>query len=428
MSERTAVDTASSASASSKKEAPSSIIDVTLANGLRFVGERLERSQGVALALRLQAGTKDDPGNKFGLAHLVKETLFKGTKKHDARELSDAFDFYGIRHSEYTGTESTTLQLRFLPEHLEKALSLIGEVLREPSFPEDDCETAKSQSLQELKHLDDEPLSKVFVVLKELYFGSEWGHSELGTEKSLPGISRADIKSFWKAHYIPAGTIVSAAGKFDPDTMIKLLEKLFVNTGPAWPLETPPKFAGIPVRTHLHKDSQQTQIAMAFPCVPRNDPSYYAVRTAVGALAGGMSSRLFTEVREKRALVYSVGAQVASLRGIGAVYVYAGTTAPRAAETLKVIQDELKRLGEDLNKEEVDRAKIGFKAHMLMDQESTGARARELLDDIYFENRVVPVQEIVQRIDAVGLEDAKNYWNSHPFDPYALVTLGRDPL
>src|SRR5690242_6526354 len=158
--------------------------DTILSNGLRFVGERIERSQGVALAVRIPAGAKDDPGNKFGLAHLVKETLAKGTKKHNARKLSDAFDYYGIRHGESTGTESTTVSMRFLPEHLQPALALLREVLSEPAFPAKECETAKIQAVQEIKHLDDEPLSKVFVLLKELYFGSEWGHFELGAENS----------------------------------------------------------------------------------------------------------------------------------------------------------------------------------------------------------------------------------------------------
>src|SRR5262249_40369393 len=160
------------------------------------------------------------------------------------------------------------------------------------------------------------------------------------------------------------------------------------------------------------------------PCVPRNHPSYYAARTAVGVLSGGMSGRLFTEVREKRALVYAVGAQAISLRGTGAVYAYAGTTAPRATEPLSVLKAELLRLGHDATTEEIDRAKIGFKAHMLMDQESTGARARELLDDIYHDNRIVPVSEVIAKIDAVTAEDVKGYWTSHPVEPYTLVTLG----
>ena len=186
---------------------PSTSFDTTLSTGLRFVGERIERSQGVAVAIRIPAGSKDDPGNKFGLANLVKETLFKGTKKRDARAISDAFDFYGIRHSEYTGTESTGLQLRFLPEHLEQVFKLLREVLSQPSFPEKECETAKVQAIQELKHLDDDPFSKVFVVLKELYFGAEWGHPDLGSETSIPEISRSDIQGFWKGHFLPAGTI-----------------------------------------------------------------------------------------------------------------------------------------------------------------------------------------------------------------------------
>jgi predicted Zn-dependent peptidase len=403
-------------------------IDVTLPNGLRFVGERIERSQGVALAVRIPAGAKDDPPNKFGLASLVKETLFKGTRKRNARKLSDAFDFYGISHSEYTGTESTSLQLRFLPEHMQPAMALLREVLSEPSFPKAECDTAVVQAIQEIKHLEDEPLSKVFVVLKELYFGAEWGHSEIGTEQSLPEIGRDDIVNFWKAHYIPAGTIVAAAGKFDPDALMKLLENLFANVGEPWPPENPPPPPEKGVSKHLDKDSEQTQIALAFPCVARNDPAYYAARTALGVLSGGMSGRLFTEVREKRALVYSVGAQAASLRGSGICYAYAGTTAPRAAETLQVMTHELKRLGDDLTQEEIERAKVGFKAHMLMDQESTGSRARELLDDVYYENRVVPVPEVVNAINKVSLDDVKNYWLSHPVEPYSLVTLGREAL
>jgi len=403
-------------------------IDVTLANGLRFVGERIERSQGVALALRVPAGSKDDPANKFGLAGLVKETLFKGTRKRDARALSDAFDFYGIRHSEYTGTESTMLQLRFLPGHLDKAMNLMRDVLAQPSFPEKECETAKIQALQELQHLEDSPLEKVFVILKELYFGSKWGHPDLGTEVTVPAITRGDMQAFWKSRYIPAGSVVAAAGKFDPQELIKHLETLFGNTGPAWPAQLPPPPPKGDVRHHSFKDTEQTQIALAFPAVPRNDPLSFAARIAVGVLSGGMSGRLFTEVREKRALVYSVGAQASSLRGSGVIYAYAGTTAARAAETVAVLKTELKRLGDDVTQEEIQRARVGVKAHMLMDQESTGARSRELLDDVYFEDRVVPMAEVVAKLDAVTVDDVKNYWTNHPVEPHTLVTLGRKPL
>ena len=402
-------------------------VDVTLPNGLRFAGERIEQSQGVAIALRVPGGSKDDPSGKYGLANLTKETLFKGTRRHNARALSDAFDFYGIRYSANCGTESTTIQLRFLPEHMDMAMDLLAEVLREPSFPKKECETGKLQALQEIKHLEDEPLSKVFVILKELYFGEAWGHFDVGREATIPRLSREDILNFWKTRYIPAGTLVAAAGQFDPDKLIERLENLFANSGPAWPVQNPPP-PGIDQRKHIDKDSQQTQIALAFPGVPHSDPGYYSERVAVGVLSGGMSGRLFTEVREKRALVYSVGAQAVSLRGAGAVYAYAGTTAPRAQETLTVLKAELARLGRDLTQEEVDRARVGYKAHLLMDQESTGARARELLDDLSFENRVIPVAEVIEKINAVTVESVKTYWAAHPVDPCTLVTLGNAAL
>lgn len=407
---------------------PGTAIDATLSNGVRFVGERIERSEAVALAVRVSAGSKDDPGNKLGLADLVQETLLKGTRKRDARALSDAFDFYGIQHNEQTFTESTVLQLRCLPEHLGRALGLLREVLSQPSFPEKECATARIMAVQSLKRLEDEPLSKVFVLLKELYFGTEWGHVELGSETTVPEVSRSDIEAFWKAHYIPAGTVVSAAGKFDPAALQKELETLLANSGPAWPQESPPPPPANHLGKHAYKDSQQTQIALAFPAVPRSHPAYYTARVAVGVLAGGMSARLFTEVREKRGLVYAVGAQAISLRGSGAIYAFAGTTAPRAAETLQVLKAELVRLGLDATQEEMDRAKVGLKARMLMDQESTYHRAREMLDDVFLENRIVPVSEVVQRIDAVTIEDIKAYWNSHPVEPGALVVLGREAL
>jgi len=403
-------------------------IDHVLNSGLRFVGERMDHSQGVALAIRIAAGAKDDPANKFGLAHLAKELLFKGTKKHDARKLSDAIDFIGLRHNEYTATESTVMQLRFLPEHTEKALSLLREVLTLPSFPQKECDTAKTQSIQELKHLEDDAFSKVFVILKELFFGSQWGHPDLGSETSVPEISRADIQGFWQGHYIPRGTVVAAAGKFDPSVMSKELETLFNPGGDAWPIETPPVLPSTHIRQHHFKDSQQTQIAMAFPGVPHSHPDYYILRTAVGVLAGGMSGRLFTEVREKRALVYSVGAHTVSLRNLGGIYAYAGTTTPRAKETLDVIKNELARLGDGVTHEEIERAKVGLKAHMLMDQESTYSRAREMVDDVFFEGRIIPLSEVIGRINSVTVEQVKEYWKAHPYDPYTLVTLGREAL
>jgi len=415
---------------STLETAPTSIgtINTLLPSGLHFVGERLERSQAVALALRIPAGSKDDPPNKFGLANLVRETLFKGTKKRDARALSDAFDFYGIRHGEYTAVESTVMQIRFLPEHLERTIAILREVLSQPSFPEKECQTAKTQSIQELQHLDDDPFSKVFVELKDLYFGTQWGHPDLGTEASVPLISRKDIQGFWKAQFIPAGSVISAAGKFDPDVLSKHLDTLLPKAGPAWPTEPSPPPPIRAQQKHIFKDSQQTQMALAFPSIPHSHADYYVLRTAIGVLSGGMSGRLFTEVREKRALVYSVGAHTVSLRGAGAVFVYAGTTTPRAAETLKVIKTELGRLGGDVTQEEINRAKVGLKAHMLMDQESTYSRAREMADDVFFENRIVPLAEVIERINRVTLDDVKKYWASHPWDPYTLITLGKEKL
>ncbi|MFH0939386.1 MAG: pitrilysin family protein [Planctomycetota bacterium] len=402
-------------------------IDVTLPNGLRFVGDRLEQGQAVALAVRIPVGSKDDPGNKFGLVNLVKDVLFKGTKRRTARAFSDAMDFYGISYGAYTTIESTTIELRFLPEYLEQSLKLLRELLGEPSFPNKECATAKRQVIQELKHLEDTPLSHIFVILKDLFFGSEWGHLELGTETSVSELGRGDIQAFWKTRYIPAGALVAAAGRFDPGVLRSRLETLFANTGEAWLPESPPAPPATHKVQHVFKDSEQTQIALAFPCVPRNDPAHYVAQIAVGILSN-ISGRLFTEIREKRGLAYSVGASAVSLRGSGAILAYAGTTTSRAAETLNVLKNELINLPNGLTTEEVERVKTNFKAHILMDQESTSVRARELLEDVFFENRSVPLNEIAAKINAVTLDDIKTYWAAHAVEPYTLATLGRETL
>lgn len=223
---------------------------------------------------------------------------------------------------------------------------------------------------------------------------------------------------------------MAVAGKFDLEALVKDIETLFANKKKpnfsASEKAPPPPLKNL--MKHVKKESEQTQIALAFPFVQRNHPDYFAAQVGVGVLAGGMSGRLFTEVREKRALVYSVGAQAASLRGSGVCYAYAGTTAKRAHETLQVLKAELLRLPSDLTDEEVERAKTGYKAHLLMDQESTGSRARQLLDDVYFNDRVVPVGEVIEKIDAVKPAQIKKYWESHPIEPGALVTLGKEAL
>jgi predicted Zn-dependent peptidase len=286
----------------------------------------------------------------------------------------------------------------------------LREVLSEPAFPKKECETAKIQSVQELKHLDDEPLSKAFVHLKELYFGEKWGHNELGHEREIPSITRDDIQSFWSGHYVPKGALFAAS------------------SGSSRANEAPPAPPPANVSRHIQKDSEQTQIVLAYPSVARSHPQFFAAQLGVSVLSGGMSARLFTEVRERRALVYSVGAQSSSLRATGVCYAYAGTTAKRAQETLTVLKAELMRLPKDVTEEEVERARIGVKAHLLMDQESTGTRVRELLDDLYFQNRILSMEELIAQIDGVTVKDVKTFWTAYPIEPYALVTIGKEML
>ena len=223
------------------------------------------------------------------------------------------------------------------------------------------------------------------------------------------------------------GAILSVAGAVDWPRLKAQVEELFGDwAGGAEPAPRPGPFA--PASTHLHKDTQQTQVSLAFPSVPLTHPDYYAARGAVGVLSGGMSARLFTEVREKRGLCYSVYASHDSVKDTAAVVGYAGTRADRAQETLDVMVAEFRKLPAGVSDDELDRVKAALKTTLVMQQESTAARAGSMAGDWFHLGRVRPVEEVRAAVDGLTVAAVTDHARRFPADALTVVTLGPDPL
>ena len=244
-----------------------------------------------------------------------------------------------------------------------------------PWLPEDEFDAARAGVEQSLMAIEDEPRQKIMLELRRRTFDSPWGLPSEGTLGDLENLSAESVRKHYETCFRPGEAIFGVAGNVDFNRISDAVEELFGD----WKCKPTPAFKtspGGPPRDHLTLDSAQTQIGIAYDSVPYRDPDYYAAWAAVSVLSGGMSSRLFTEVRERRGLCYSVHASLSSLRERASVLCYAGTKADRAQETLDVTIRELKRIGQGIAEDELVRCKARAKSSLVMQQESTFARPR----------------------------------------------------
>lgn len=418
-------------------------IVTTLDNGLRLA---LQQGPGdvTALSVCVLTGAQHDPPKKLGLAHLIAETLPTGTSKHDNVWITERFDFLGVHRHSSAGLETISFGATFLPQHLERVVSLVAELFLRPSFPARELETARARALQELQAIEDEPRQKIFRILNEAYLGPTLGREVLGKRDTLPNITRKDAFAQHAASFFPAQTVIAVGGKFNPRAVLRAMEKNFgkwdrtrhgatsasANREMAWGTEPspPPLPSPAPRVVHQPKDSDQEQIAIAFPSVARGDPDYFTARVVAAILSGGMSARLFTEVREKRGLVYAVSAWHSYLRGFGYFASYAGTTAARAQETLDVLYAELCRAGQAVTKEELSQAKTGIKSKLIIRSEQPSAQAGRVLNDLIYLGRIQSLEEVAAAIDAVSAARIESFTARHPPRPMTLATLGPKKL
>jgi len=403
----------------------SDIVHRTLSCGIEFAAEVLTGRPTAALEIRILAGAAHEPENKLGVARLVEQTVDKGTAARDGRALLDAFDRIGAQRSSATGRDTTAFRCICLPEFLPEALDLHAEMLCTPTFPEDRCAVEVELAIQEMSSLEDDPQSLCEKYLSRQAYGPRLGRHPLGEKATLETITRRDIESHWRATFTPNRMLVAVAGPVDPDAVADRVERCFAGLGsPAPPARgaIPIEFA--PMRTHYPKELEQEYIGICYPGVPVTHDDHPVERVMLGVLAGGMSGRLFTEVREKQGLVYWVGAWHEHPRDAGMIHIGASTTPERCDKTYETLLREVDRLSEDLTDAEVHRAIVGIVARTETRGDITRAHCAELIADLFYFGRPIPIEEKLARVEAVTVADIRRYLAEHPRDRISVVTLG----
>ena len=404
-----------------------SILSYTLDNGLVLVGEPMNSLESAAFTILVPAGCAYDPRDRAGLSGFTCEMALRGAGDRDSRKFVEDLDNLGVERGESVSDAHTSYSGASLAKNLPAALTLYADLLRRPLLPEDQIEAGRLVMQQELRAVEDEPSQKVMIELRRRHYPYPWGQPSQGDAQGVESANIEEIRDCHRRLYRPNGTIIGVAGRIDWESLKTHVKKLF---GDWQPVEAPQLDAGAttPARGHIEHESNQTQIGIAYESVPYRHPDYFQAWGAVGVLSGGMSARLFTEVREKRGLCYSVYATYHSLRHCGGVLCYAGTSADRAQETLDVTLGELVRLADGIESYEIERLKARIKSALIMQQESSSSRSGSAARDWYHLGRVRTLEEIGQLVDDLSQDSISSYLAAHPPRDFSIVTLGPQPL
>ena len=397
----------------------------TMPCGMEYGVLPLPRRHVVSFQLRVLAGTAAEPEDKLGLARLVEETITKGTQTRTGREVSDAFDAIGAARSSGTGRETCTFGCTVLPEHFEPAVALHADFLRTPTFPADAFAVNVDLARQELTALEDDAHGLLGKLHDRQAFGPALGRHPLGEKETLDRVTRRDVETFWEANFAAGRILLAAAGAVEPGRVAEAFEKHFSGFGApdrAGRSAFPVDFAAR--RAHHDKELEQEQIGICWPGVDATHDDFPVQQVILGILSGGMSGRLFTEVREKQGLVYWVSAWQETPRDSGLIFLGASTTPDRCDRTYATLLREVDRLAEDLEPGELERAITGIVASQETRGDVTRARCGELVNDLFFFGRPVPPEEKIRKVQAVTIDDIRRYLSAYPRDRLCVVTLG----
>lgn len=396
-------------------------------NGLTVLAEKMPGVRSAAMALIVPAGGNNDPVGRSGCATVLAELVLRGAGSRDSRQLTDYLDTLGLQRSSNASILNSRFACAALADTVLEGLPAYADIVQRAHLPEDGFEPARDLALQGLAGIEDEPRQKLLIALRSCYWPWPYGRNTMGEQAELEALTLDEVREAYRTRYSPGGAVLAIAGDIDLADIQARAEALFGSWNA--PPPPPPSAASKQKRYHFEEArSEQTHIGIAYPIIDEKHPDYYAARLAIEVLAGGMSGRLFTEIREKKGLVYSVSASYSSLPGAAGVFGYAGTSNERAQQTLDQFVVELRRLADGITPAELDRAKIGLKASTIMSGESTSSRAGAIAHDYITRGRLRTIDEIVAAIDAVNVEHVNAYLKNNPAENFTIAIVGPKEL
>lgn len=396
-------------------------------NGIVLVGESLPGLESAAIAFHAPAGAVHDPLGQCGLATLAGEMMLRGAGGRSGRQIIEDLEGAGVQWSQAVSTSHASLSGAMVARQLDHVMPIYADMLRRPRLDAGEFESARHMVLQNLAATEDDPAHRAMTAVRQLAYPAPWGMPAEGLSADVERLSVDDVRRFVARHVGPRGSIIAVAGRIEWESCVRQIEQLLGD----WQTGGPePVAAGSrgPRHRHVAHDSQQTHIAIAWPAPPYRDDASYEATAALAILGGGSSSRLFTEVRERRGLCYSVSAGYHTHRDFAAALCYSGTTAARAQETLDVILAEIARLPGSIEPAELDRVKARAKSGLVMQQESSAARAGGIARQWYHLGRIRTLEEELRRFDAMTVDSIEAWLAAHPIRDLSVVSLGREPL
>lgn len=381
----------------------------TLQNGLRVATVTMPSVQTASVGVWVDAGARHERPEVNGVAHMLEHMAFKGTGRRSARVIAEEIENVGGQLNAYTSRENTAYFARVLAEDLPLAVDIIADILQYSTFEPEELERERGVILQEIGQTLDTPDDLIFDMFQETAFPEQsLGRSILGPAEIVQGMSRDELMGYMAEHYAPERMVLAAAGKVEHERMVDLGEKLFQKL-PATSAGVKDVQAGRYAQGSLRKerDLEQVHMILGLPAFSYHDKDFYALQILSAMLGGGMSSRLFQEVREKRGLAYSVFSFAACYKDTGVFGIYAGTGEDQTAELLPVLCDEFAGLLSNASDQELARARAQLKASMMMGLESCFAQSEDIARQLLIFGRRIPQEETIAEIDAVDAQAIK---------------------
>ena len=402
-----------------------SISITTLDNGFRIVTENMSGLKSASVGIWIDTGGRNETLKQNGIAHFLEHMAFKGTLKRSSLDIAQAIENVGGYINAYTSREMTAYYARVLENDVPLAIDVISDILLNPIFDTQELETERGVILQEIGQSLDTPDDVIFDWLQETAYPDQpLGRTILGSTERVRNFSRDDLIGFVSDHYGPEQMVLSAAGAINHEEVVSQAKSLFDKKVPIKKSKAVGSlYSGGELQ--VEKDLEQAHFALAFEAPGYLSDSIYASQIYSIALGGGMSSRLFQEIREKRGLCYTIFAQAGAYSDTGLLTIYSGTSSENLKNLSDITISEMKRAAIDFEQAELDRARVQMKAGMLMGLESASSRVERLARMLIIWNRIPSLDEVVQKIDAVSLEDVRAFASNILLDQKpSLATYG----
>ena len=381
----------------------------TLPNGVRVITESMPAFRSATIGIWADVGSAAESPERRGISHLVEHMLFKGTSRRTARQIAETMDGVGGNLNAFTDKESTCYYAKVMDQHLPLAVEVLSDMFLHSTFDQNELTKEQNVVLEEIKMYDDSPDELIHdLFIQTMWQGSNLGAPTIGFAETVTGITPADLRTHMKRHYAPNSVVVAAAGNVDHEHVVELISSAFAKFEGSCTLPTPESPRSTPNTFFKQKDSEQAYVVLGTPGLSVRDERRYALSVLDTILGGGMSSRLFQEIREKRGLVYTVYSFQASYRGAGLFAVYAGTSPNHVNECVNVIGEQFAELRDTLvGDAELRLAKEHIKGSLTLSLESTSSRMIRIGRSEFALGRELTTEEIEAKVEEVTAQDVR---------------------